>query len=305
MKTYFLDVIKRIKRFSEEFNVQTTLCDKTWTVFNDTGEREVYIFQPDGTVFITSNGIGIKGKWHWLSANKSLIINKDDNVMMFHPEFIDNTILALTLDGTNKMAFLIEQGNINAFAAKTLAQLEDYFVIKEKKLIEDEKRRREEEERRKEEEEKRRKEEEEKRRKEEEDKRKKEEEEKRRKEEEDKKRREEEQNREGAKSIKNQLDRSWLFTLPCFILAGFSFLIFLWKRYSIFDWLVNNQGNELEYSEADHTIIFLIVLWGILTIGVMLLGYCLDRRKGKKRIKKWINDHPGDPRNEYFGYEPD
>ena len=37
----------------------------------------------------------------------------------------------------------------------------------------------------------------------------------------------------------------------------------------------------------------------------MLLGYCLDRRKGKKRIKKWINDHPGDPRNEYFGYEPD
>ena len=166
MKTYFLDVIKRIKRFSEEFNVQTTLCDKTWTVFNDTGEKEVYIFQPDGTVFITSNGIGIKGKWHWLSANRSLIINKDDNVMMFHPEFIDNTILALTLDGTSKMAFLIEQGNKNAFAAKTLAQLEDYFIIKEKKLIEDEKQRREEEERRKEEEKRRK--EEEKRRKEEE-----------------------------------------------------------------------------------------------------------------------------------------
>lgn len=135
MKTYFLDAIKRIKRFSEKFNVSTTLCDKTWVVFNDTGEREVYIFLPDESVFITSDGIGIKGKWHWVSANESLIINKDDNVLMFHPAFIDNTILALTLDGTNKMAFLIEQGNQNAFAAKNLSQLEKYFERKEQELI--------------------------------------------------------------------------------------------------------------------------------------------------------------------------
>lgn len=139
MKTYVLEAIKRIKRFSEKFDVSTTLCDKTWVVFNDTGERELYIFQPDGTTFITKNGVGIKGKWHWISANQSLIINKDDNVIMLHPEYIDKTILALNIDGTNKMAFLIEEKHLKSFPANTLAQLEQYFIRKERYLIEKDK----------------------------------------------------------------------------------------------------------------------------------------------------------------------
>lgn len=139
MKTYYLDVIQRIRRFSEQFNVSTTLCDKTWVVFNDTGEREVYIFKPDGTIYITNDGVGIKGKWEWISENKSLIINKDGNVIMLHPEFVDNTVLALTLDGTREMAFLIEQGDLDAFEAKTLTQLEQYFIDKENHYISEEK----------------------------------------------------------------------------------------------------------------------------------------------------------------------
>ena len=127
MKTYVIEAIKRIKRFSEKFDVTTSLCDKTWIVFNDTGEKEVYIFQLDGSVFITTDGVGIKGEWHWVSANKSLI--------MLHPEFVDNTILALTLDGTDEMAFLIEQDNSDAFIAKTLIQLEHFFIEKEQKLV--------------------------------------------------------------------------------------------------------------------------------------------------------------------------
>lgn len=139
MKTYYLDVIQRIRRFSEQFNVITTLCDKTWVVFSDIGEREVYIFKPDGTIYITNDGVGIKGKWEWISENKSLIINKDGNVIMLHPEFVDNTVLALTLDGTSEMAFLIEQGDMDAFEAKTLSQLEQYFIDKENHLIAEDK----------------------------------------------------------------------------------------------------------------------------------------------------------------------
>jgi len=135
MKTYILEAYKRIKRFSEKFDVSTTLCDKTWVVFNDTGERELYIFQPDGTAFITKNGIGIKGLWQWVSANQSLIINKNDNVIMLHPEYIDKTILALNVDGTNKIAFLIEEKHLRSFPANSLAELEQYFIRKERYLI--------------------------------------------------------------------------------------------------------------------------------------------------------------------------
>lgn len=140
MKTYVLEAIKRIKRFSEKFDVSSTLCDKTWVVFNDTGEREIYIFQPNGSVIITKNGVGIKGKWEWISTNKSLVINSNDKVIMLHPEYIDKTVLALTLDGTYKMVFLIEQGNKSSFAPKTLTELEQYFIDKEERLIAEEKR---------------------------------------------------------------------------------------------------------------------------------------------------------------------
>ncbi len=136
MKTYILDVIHRIRRFSEELDVATNLCNRTWTVFNDTGEREVYIFQNNGSVIITSDGIGIQGKWTWMPEDNTLIINKDGNVIMLHPEYIDKTILALTLDGTNKISFLIDQKNNVTFAPKTLDQLEQYFIDKEQRLIE-------------------------------------------------------------------------------------------------------------------------------------------------------------------------
>ena len=289
MKTYFLDVIKRIKRFSEEFNVQTTLCDKTWTVFNDTGEREVYIFQPDGTVFITSNGIGIKGKWHWLSANRSLIINKDDNVMMFHPEFIDNTILALTLDGTSKMAFLIEQGNKNAFAAKTLAQLEDYFIIKEKKLIEDEKQRREEEERRKEEE---------KRRKEEEKRRK--EEEKRRKEEEQHEKwlkQNEKRLEKEAEKVYNNLMPKWIafiLNYDLIVFLGFVFILggpFILKR-------LGYEFDDGYFFIA--LIIFYFVYLVIFFCVTLVLGFNKNvRRQIEKNFLEWQKNNPNDDRTPF------
>lgn len=137
MKTYILDSINRFKRFSENLDVATTLSNKTWVVFNDSGERELYIFQPDGSVIITKNGIGIVGQWQWISANQSLIIQRDGSVIMLHPEYIDNIILALNLDGTRETAFLIEESNRESFAPKTLSQLEGYFRNKEQKLLEE------------------------------------------------------------------------------------------------------------------------------------------------------------------------
>ena len=137
MNTYILDVGNRIRRFGEKFNVSTTLCDKSWIVFNDSEKKEVYVFQPDGSLFITSNGIGTKGKWYWVSDNNMLIINNDDkNVQMFHPELIDDSILALTLDGTNQVAFLFEQGNKKAFAAESTHQPEQCVIEKIQQLYE-------------------------------------------------------------------------------------------------------------------------------------------------------------------------
>lgn len=141
MKTYLLDTINRIKQYSATLDAQTNLSGKSWVVFNDSGDKEVLIFNADGTVLITVNGVGIKRTWQWIAANKSLIISQpDDSIVMLHPEYLDNSVMALNRDGTNEYAFLIDENNSSNFAPKTLSELKAYFDDIERKPIEDKRR---------------------------------------------------------------------------------------------------------------------------------------------------------------------
>lgn len=50
MRTYLLDILNRYNRFSENLDIKTILCNKSWFIFNDTGDKELYIFQDNGSL---------------------------------------------------------------------------------------------------------------------------------------------------------------------------------------------------------------------------------------------------------------
>ena len=131
MKTYLLETLNRYKRFSESLDAKAVLSNKAWVVFNDEGEKQVYIFQEDGTVLITTNGIGSVKTWKYIPANKSILINGEDNsFVMLRTAFVDENILAFQLDGTDRYAFMIDENNKALFAPKTLEELNTYLVDK-------------------------------------------------------------------------------------------------------------------------------------------------------------------------------
>ena len=131
MKTYLFETLNRYKRFSESLDAKTVLSNKAWVVFNDEGEKQVYIFQEDGTVLITTNGIGSVKTWKYIPANKSILINGDGNrFVMLRTAFVDENILAFQLDGTDRYAFMIDENNKALFAPKTLEELNTYLVDK-------------------------------------------------------------------------------------------------------------------------------------------------------------------------------
>lgn len=131
MKTYLLETLNRYKRFSESLDAKAVLSNKAWIVFNDEGEKQVYIFQEDGTVLITTNGIGSVKTWKYIPANKSILINGDGNrFVMLRTAFVDENILAFQLDGTDRYAFMIDENNKALFAPKTLEELNIYLVDK-------------------------------------------------------------------------------------------------------------------------------------------------------------------------------
>ena len=147
MKTYLLDTFNRYKRFSQNLDVKTVLCSKSWYVFNDEGEKQLYIFQRDGSVLVTTNGIGSFLSWKYMSANNSILLySNKDSFIMLRTAFIDDNILAFQLDGTNRYTFLIEENKLKTFYPKTLTLLNQYFyeiehkVEQEKLLIEKQKR---------------------------------------------------------------------------------------------------------------------------------------------------------------------
>ena len=91
----------------------------------------MYIFQEDGTVLITTNGIGSVKTWKYIPANKSILINGDGNrFVMLRAAFVDENILAFQLDGTDRYAFMIDENNKALFAPKTLEELNMYLEDK-------------------------------------------------------------------------------------------------------------------------------------------------------------------------------
>ena len=131
MKTYLFETLNRYKRFSESLDAKAVLSNKAWIVFNDEGEKQVYIFQEDGTVLITTNEIGSVKTWKYIPANKSILINGDGNrFVMLRTAFVDENILAFQLDGTDRYAFMIDENNKALFAPKTLEELNIYLVDK-------------------------------------------------------------------------------------------------------------------------------------------------------------------------------
>lgn len=278
MKTYLFDSLARFKRFSESLDVATTLSNKTWVVFNDSGERELYIFKTDGKVYITANGIGYQGTWEWLSANKSLIIHKADTVFMLHPEIVEECVLVLTLDGTKDCVFLIEDQNRQSFAPKTLAQLQNHFEEKERKVLEAERREKERaaallaEKKRKEEQaklaafiaaEKKRKEEKE-----------------------EQKKKEEFELKVKAARIKNKIEYPWVLlitmeSLVFYLLGAFSFKFFI----DIF-----NVVSEY----------ITIPLFILLLILILVFTIIRARKNIKAGIAKYKAEHPNAPANKYL-----
>lgn len=131
MKTYLFDTFNRYKRFSESLDVMTILCNKSWRVFNDSGEKEVYIFQTDGSLVISYGGKVTHATWHYISVNKSLLISSKEQSYMLHPTFKDNLIFALQLDGTEQYSFMIDENQSTPFQLTSFSELQLYFQRKE------------------------------------------------------------------------------------------------------------------------------------------------------------------------------
>lgn len=123
-----------LKGISNTLDITAALCDKSWIVFNDEGVKLLFIFESDGSLIVSRNGVVSKQKWTYIKANSSLLIEDGVQAFLLHPAFIDNVIFALQQDGTEHHLFMIDEKQKDVLPLSTLHSLKQYFIIKEEKI---------------------------------------------------------------------------------------------------------------------------------------------------------------------------
>lgn len=114
MKTFLFDIIPKIQRFSEKLDNLTVLTNKHWVVIDEVlNTKVVFIFrEKNNQLLIAQNGRIEKATWEYL-GNNSLLIDKADGSFLFKHGFIDDTVLALKVDGSDEYALLVNESKFD------------------------------------------------------------------------------------------------------------------------------------------------------------------------------------------------
>lgn len=140
MKTFLLDIIPKIQRFSQKLDNLTVLTNKHWVVIDEEQNRKVvFIFrEKDNQLLISENGKIEKGTWEYL-GNNSLLIDRKDGSYLFKHGFIDDTVLALKVDGKEEYALLVNEykfdNHLNSLKAILQFLNKTYSVEKQQHIL--------------------------------------------------------------------------------------------------------------------------------------------------------------------------
>ncbi|MFA4868080.1 MAG: hypothetical protein WC623_07775 [Pedobacter sp.] len=114
MKTYISDIIPRLSKFSKELANVTLLAEKHWVAINPAlAQKHMYIFRRNNELLISTDGHVEKGKWE-LIGNNSLLLDIGSSSILFRHGFLDESILALKIDGRDEYAFFVAESKFNS-----------------------------------------------------------------------------------------------------------------------------------------------------------------------------------------------
>ena len=110
MRTFILDIIPKIQKFSKKLDSISVLTNKHWIYLNEESESRItYIFrEKENQLLISENGIIEKANWEYL-GNNSLIIDTKSGSYLYKHGFVDDKILALKIDGKEEYAILVNE----------------------------------------------------------------------------------------------------------------------------------------------------------------------------------------------------
>ena len=115
MNLYLENLLPRIKQYSKDLDHLEIFIDLPWITIDENQKKYKYIFKRNGELLMSSDGQVKIGYWEYLSAAKSLLINRIDDKILLNQYFVDGAVMVLKLDGPNENFILANEQIIPDF----------------------------------------------------------------------------------------------------------------------------------------------------------------------------------------------
>lgn len=130
MKYQLKSLVENLKNYSKKLDNYAILTEQPWiTKTENEEERFVVIFRKkDNELLISVNGKVEKGKWDYIPAMNSLIVERESGTTLYNQGFFDDSIMILKVDGTDNYQLFVNENKIESSIEKLLEKIEKKYL---------------------------------------------------------------------------------------------------------------------------------------------------------------------------------
>ena len=100
MIDYLKNLLPRLKEYSANLDKIEVFVDKHWVFIDNNGNQHTYIFKRDGRLIMSLNGDAQSGKWEFLAAAKSILVDRNVDKILLNHALVFDGLMFLKKDGT-------------------------------------------------------------------------------------------------------------------------------------------------------------------------------------------------------------
>lgn len=112
MKEYLSSLIPKIRNYSLEIDKLSKLYDQPWVLVNELDNFIKLIFQAQGKLIVSKNGVVSDGAWELVSVANAILLDINNEKRLYNHQFIDSGLMILKLDGLSNDYFILANQNI-------------------------------------------------------------------------------------------------------------------------------------------------------------------------------------------------
>ncbi|MEI6949808.1 hypothetical protein V9K67_21655 [Paraflavisolibacter sp. H34] len=107
MQTYLQNLLPRLQQYSQTLDNKELLIDQPWVLVDEGGNKQQYIFERDGKLIMSLNGNVRYGNWRYIPAARSLVIDRQTDLLLLNHAFFATGVCILKKDGFQEEPWML------------------------------------------------------------------------------------------------------------------------------------------------------------------------------------------------------